>query len=90
MLSPLAQGHQKGQLGAEAQAKAAKGGWGRQSSDLRLNSPLDRESDPIAIPSLTLRICSKVPFNFVNMEGLPGFLCIRTTGSIPLWSKNRI
>ena len=45
MLSPLAQGQQKGQLGAEAQAKAAKGGWGRQSSDLRLNSPLDRESE---------------------------------------------
>ena len=45
MLSPLAQGQQKGQLGAEAQAKAAKWGWGRQSSDLRLNSPLDRESE---------------------------------------------
>ena len=45
MLSPLAQGHEKGQLGAEAQAKAAKGGWGKQSSDLRLNSPLDRESE---------------------------------------------
>ena len=45
MLSPLAQGHQKGQLGAEAQAKAAKCGWGRQSSDLKLNSPLDGDSE---------------------------------------------